>query len=662
MVPFNRRRFLKFGAGVGGGAALSRIAPRAAYALASSLDPAAIPKFVLPLVIPPAMPRTGTLSRQGGKNFDYYEIAVRQFRQRILPPPFEETTVWGYGSIQHPETFNYPSFTIEARFRKPVAVKWVNQLVDADNNYLPHLFTVDPTLHWANPPGGEAGRDMRPSFGPSTFPACLGAKPPPYTGPVPIVTHLHGADGTEEESDGFTEAWYLPDADDIPDGYATTGTYYEPFRGSSPLGDLWTPGSAVFSYENDQRPTALWYHDHALGMTRLNVYAGPAGFYLLRGGPEDAKDAELPGPAPQEGDPPGTRYYEIPLAIQDRSFHADGSLAYPASRASFGDYSGPFTPCPVPGTHPEQFISPYWVPEFFGDVMVVNGRAWPRLEVEQRRYRFRILNGCDARVLILRAGSLDNQTFRVLWLIGADGGFLPEPLPVPQVVLSPAQRADVIIDFTELPIGTDVVLFNLGPDEALDGVPSPPADPRTTGQVMLFRVQSPARTPDRSTPPNRLRLPRFTPLGPATHPTPRRVSLIESMVGAPAGVPNMVLLGTVDSQGKGVPLLWDDPPTETPVAGETEIWEIYNFTVDAHPIHLHETQFQLVDRQSMDGDPAPLPFAQESGFIDTVIALPHQITRIKVSFPRPGRFVWHCHILEHEDNEMMRPLVVLPAT
>jgi len=250
------------------------------------------------------------------------------------------------------------------------------RLAGAGGDFLPHLLAVDPTVHWANPPGGETGRDMPPTFE---------STPGPYTGSVPITTHLHGGD-TQDHSDGYAEAWYLPAARNLPDGFATEGSRYEYFREKSPLGDSWGPGNAVFEYANGQRATTMWYHDHTLGMTRLNVYAGPAGFYLLRGGPDDLPTGVLPGPAPKVGDGPGTRYYEIPVAIQDRSFNADGSLFYPDTRAFFDGFGGPYIP--------DSDVPPIWNPEFFANTMVVNGRTWPVLEVEPRRYRFRLLNGC----------------------------------------------------------------------------------------------------------------------------------------------------------------------------------------------------------------------------------------------------------------------------
>ncbi len=647
-----RRKFLKYGLAAGAGLALpwKDLGLRTfggARALAAipggTLNPASITKYVMPLVIPPAMPRTA------GGMVDYYEIAVRQFRQQILPGGMPLTTVWSYGSINHPGTFNYPAFTIEADYNQRVRVKWINDLKDASGNYLPHLLPVDPTLHWANPPGGTEGRDMRPMFKKT---------PDRYTGPVPMVPHLHGGHSAQE-SDGYAEAWYLPAAANIPAGYATEGTWYAFFKNefSKKFGGAWTPGTATFQYENDQRAGTFWYHDHTLGMTRLNVYAGPAGFYLLRHGPGDLPAGVLPGPAPGVGDNPFGRFYEIPIAIQDRSFNADGSLFYPDSRKFFDGFKGPYIP------HSD--VPPIWNPEFFGNTMVVNGRTWPRLEVEPRRYRFRFLNGCNARFLILKIvtdpmAARPAAAMLPFWQIGTDGGFLPKPVMLTHLLMSPAERADVLVDFTGLPAGTAVYLINEGPDEPFGGgapgTDFPAADPATTGQVMKFIVV-PLAGNDTSNDPARLTLPAFSPLGSAS--TTRQVSLNEqaSTFGRFDG-PVAAVLGTM-SGGNPVPRGWMEPITENPAIGATEIWEIYNFTEDAHPIHIHEIQFQVFDRQIMGGVSRP-PEAWEVGFKDTVIAYPGEITRVKALFDLAGLYVWHCHIVEHEDNEMMRPYFIGP--
>ncbi|OGO53668.1 MAG: bilirubin oxidase [Chloroflexi bacterium RBG_16_72_14] len=643
-----------------------------------TLDPLAMPKYRTPLLIPPVMPRAGTKPMMGGKPGDVYEISVRQISQQILPAGLPPTTVWGYGAVASATRnglliHNAPSLTIEAQWRRPVQVKWINELVDADGNYLPHLLPVDPTLHWANPPGGIDGRDMRPEFAET---------PGPYTGPVPIVTHVHGAVGVADDSDGYAEAWYLPAAANIPAGYATEGTWYDFFRNKAEgsYGDPWGPGFAVFQYPNLNRASTVWYHDHALGMTRLNVYAGPAGFYIVRGGPAGDKavhdgrfrkptPAVLPGPAPMAGDkfPPNKTYYEIPIAIQDRSFNTDGSLFYPDTREFFDQFTGPFVP--------DSNVSPIWNPEFFGNMIMVNGNTWPFQTVEQRRYRFRFLNGCQSRFLILDFGSIPGVE---AWQIGNEGGFLAAPVNITadhgnRLLMGLAERADMIVDFTNVLVG-DYVLGNVGPDEPFGGgVPGEDfdaADPDSTGQVMEFRVV-PAVAADPTTPPRFLVLPALAPL-PAEVAT-RPLALIEMMSEVHDG-PSEAVLGNVDEDGFGLEKMWSDPVSENPSVGDTEVWEFYNFTADAHPMHVHEVTFEVVNRQALVtnddgetepparlvGEPRP-PEAWESGVKDTVIAYPGEVTRIRATFETPGQFVWHCHIVEHEDNEMMRPYRIGPV-
>ncbi|OGO30289.1 MAG: bilirubin oxidase [Chloroflexi bacterium RBG_16_54_18] len=624
-----------------------------------SLDPLAITKFAMPLVIPPAMPRSGRARQPRTRTADYYEIAVRQFQQQILPAGLPVTTVWGYGSVNHPSTFNYPSFTIEARWKRPVRVKWINGLTDASGNFLPHLLPIDQTVHWANPPGP---RDY------------FSSDPSPYTGPVPIVTHVHGAH-TTDESDGYAEAWFLPRAQNIPAGYFRTGTWYDFFKNkfAQKYGESWEPGSASFQYLNDQRASTMWYHDHSLGMTRANVYAGPAGFYLLRGGPADGVTGTLPGPYPTVGSDPFGTFYEIPLAIQDRSFNDDGSLFYPDSREFFDGFAGPYIPDPTSD------ISPIWNPEFFGNTMLVNGRTWPVLNVEKRRYRFRFLNGCNSRFLILKltnAPRTDNDSPNTadyyFYQIGSEGGFLPAPVQLDYLLMGPAERADVIVDFSQVPVGTEVFLVNDAGDEPFGGgVPGDDfrtADWQTTGLVMKFIV-GPRQGADRSTPAMDLILPSLD-LLPAPDLT-RQVSLNEEdSETLPDVGPESALLGTVDLDSMpgtplGIPMMWMHPVSENPDTGDTEVWEIYNFTEDAHPIHLHEVMFEVVNREVFDpmspdaGQVRP-PEAWETGTKDTVVAYPGEITCIKAMFDLAGQYVWHCHIVEHEDNEMMRPYRIGP--
>jgi FtsP/CotA-like multicopper oxidase with cupredoxin domain len=686
MRRFSRRTFVAWVGGAGAGFYLFGRAPgmSAPVALAQipggTLDPTVVPKFQTPMLVPPVMPRADTITQRGGKNVDYYEISMKQFTQQVLPAGLPTTTVWGYGAKAAQSNrgllvHNAPSLTIEAMWGRPVRVKWINELVDGNGNFLPHLLPVDPTLHWANPPGGTAGRDSRPTFT---------ATPGRYTGPVPIVTHVHGAVGVADDSDGYAEAWYLPAEKDVPARYATVGTWYEFFAGkaTAAYGVVWGPGFATFQYPNENRASTIWYHDHALGMTRLNVYAGPAGFYIIRGGPhgDDAvRDrrtggrASLPGPAPRENDkfPPNKHYREIPIAIQDRAFNTDGSLFYPDTRAFFDEISGPYIP--------DTDISPIWNPEFFGNMIMVNGNTWPFQTVERRRYRFRFLNGCQSRFLVLDFRGIPGVE---VWQIGNEGGFLAAPVNLTAVngnrlLMGLAERADTIVDFTNVP-GGDYVLRNIGPDEPFGGGEPPDdfdvADPETTGQIMQFRVVS-AVDADDSTPPQFLRLPAITPLPRAT--VTRPLALLEEMSEFFADAPAEALLGTMAGNpnvapGAWVARMWEDDVSENPALGATEIWELYNATADAHPMHIHEIAFEVVNRQDISVDegkrevqvvpgsaPTP-PEPWETGLKDTVIAYPGQVTRVKGQFKTPGQFVWHCHIVEHEDNEMMRPYRIGP--
>jgi spore coat protein A len=706
----NRRQFLKISAATGLGLALPlRLGPlglRRAFAQlpGGTLDPLSVPKYQAPLVKPPAMAGFGGAKAPKGFGGDYYKISLRQFQQQILPSGLPQTTVWSYGPSNDQRTvarggsFFYPAFTIEAKYNRPVRVMWQNELKDENDDFLPHLLPVDPGLHWANPIGR---RDTRPNpvDDPDYWSNRYIGDDGRYIGPVPMVTHLHGAH-TREESDGYPEAWWLP-AGNWKVNYST-GRFFDYYAQKYGLGrgQGWGNGVATYTYPNDQRATTLWYHDHTLGMTRANVYAGPAGFYLIRGGPDDQvldtneQPAVLPGPAPTVGSDPFGTYYEIPIVIQGRSFNDDGSLFYPDNRAFFE------------GLNPDQLqipfiydqlginsdangwgygcngelsdVLPIWNPEFFANMMVVNGQTWPFLEVEQRRYRLRFLNGCQSRFLILKMSN--DMPF---YQIGADGGFLAAPAELNRLLMGPAERADVIVDFTNISVGTEIILLNLGPDEPFGGgepgTDFDAADPGSTGQVMQFRV-IPAISADTSTPPMYLSLPQIPTLVPDNT---RQVSLNEEesknifistdvdgnvvydcSSTEPFG-PTAALLGDLTEGGTGNPLLWMEPQTEVPDVDTTEVWEIYNFTEDAHPIHLHLVEFQVVGREQIGGGPSaagsngPMPW--ETGFKDTLIAYPGEVTRVQARFDIVGQYVWHCHILEHEDNEMMRPYHVGPV-
>ncbi len=382
------------------------------------------------------------------------------------------------------------------------------------------------------------------------------------------VVHLHGGK-TPPEGDGYPEDWYV--------------------RGQS----------RTYYYPNRQEPTLLWYHDHTMGINRLNIYAGLLGLYVIRDSAEDA--LHLP-----------SGKYEVPLVLMDRDLRRDGQLSYPVS------------------PDPER----PWVPEAFGEAHLVNGKLFPYLDVEPRKYRFRILNGANGRFyrLSLSPEIEMNQ-------IGTDQGLLSAPVPMKDVQLAPGERADVVIDFAEHR-GAQVLLMS----EAFT--------------LMQFRVAGTAVS-DASVLPATLRP--VERIAESSAVNTRRLTLDEQL--------NMV------SESMGMLLNktpWHMPITEKPLLNSTEIWELVNLTDDVHPIHLHMVKFQILDRRRFDAfeymtkgslrylGPAMAPEPNEMGWKDTARVNSHTVTRIIVPFVGyPGRYVWHCHILEHEDNEMMRPYEVV---
>jgi spore coat protein A len=627
-MGLTRRQALRVGLVTGagttalGGAAL---APSRG-AQAAPISASAIPQFVAPLWIPPAMPTAGLEPLS-------YSVAARPIRQQVLPAGYPATPVFAYGSTHNPGTFHAPGYTIESVAAHPTEVTWVNQLLDSRGHFVPSLFPVDPTLHWANPPGGPGGRDTMPSFT---------RTPGPYAGPVPMVVHLHGAH-VGQESDGYPEAWFLPDAVNIPRGYATSGSFYDRYRQeyADSYGLGWAPGSARSFYGNEQRATQLWYHDHALGLTRLNVRAGLHGMYIIRGGDSDLDLGQLPGPAPQPGDPPGLRYYEIPLILGDASFNADGTMYLPRVNAFGG--GGPY----VPATD----IPPIWNAVFFGSAITVNGNTWPSLTVEPRRYRFRLLNACAARPFVLKVvtNPLATRPARAalpIWVIGSDGGLLPAPVSLGSegLPVQPSERYDIIVDFTGLPVGTKLYLINEGGAASVG----------TTGSVLRFTV-APLASVDLSVPPDQLAALMPPPVARPVVTSIRQVSFNDVASSFNPGVTARYLCGTVGPHGAGRPRHWNDPVTEQPAYGSTEIWEIFNSCPAPHVFHIHLVQFRLLGRRKMAGGAVTGPAPYEAGDKDSVAAPGGQITRVEATFDRRGRYVWHCHILDHEDNEMMRP-------
>ncbi len=385
---------------------------------------------------------------------------------------------------------------------------------------------------------------------------------------VRTIAHVHGAK-VPPQGDGYPERW-------------------------------WTSGkSATFHYPNQQDAATLWYHDHAMGITRLNMFAGLFGFFIVRDEAEDALDL-----------PRGE--CDIPLVIYDRRLDRDGQLYYLTS----GDARAP------------------WVPEFYSNAIVCNGKLFPYLEVEPRRYRLRLLNAANGRSFHLTLSN--GQDFQQ---IGSDGGLLPQPVTLKDVTLFPAERADLVIDFSAH-AGEQIVLQ------------------QESQEVMQFRVRK-GGGKDRAALPQKLR------------PVPR-------IAEAEAVKTRLLTLGERDDYaGNSTMVLlngthWDRPVTETPTLDTVEIWSLLNLTGDAHPIHLHLVRFQILDRRPFDvfaynasktlryTGPAVPPPPQEAGWKDTVRTDPGMVTRIIVRFEGyPGRYVWHCHLLEHEDNEMMRPYDIL---
>jgi spore coat protein A len=548
------------------------------------------PRFVNPLpnALAPAF-----AFQPAGTNPDgtfHYEIQMAPFSQSVGLVGVGPAALWGYGSSDTGQGPTYPGRTFHVRKDTPITVRFTNALVDGWG--LPigrHLLPVDTSLHWAFSHLDEEIEDIG----------------------VPLVTHLHGGH-TESASDGLPEFWFTP-------GFAVTGPQWV---------------KETYTYDNDQEAGTIWYHDHALGITRLNVYAGLAGFYIVR----DEFDTGLPdNPI---GLPSGDQ--EVGFAIQDRMFTTDGQLYYPA---------GPQTK-----TSPEPSVQP----EFFGDVILVNGQAWPKLDVQRRKYRFRILNGSDSRFYSLRLNRTGRKPLTI-WAIGTDGGLLAAPVELKgALVIAPGERADVIVDFAEVGLGERIVVTNNAATPFPFGDPvAPPAD-----QIMAFDVslELPAGFADLPLPTSLRNGGAFTTGQPARR---RELLLFE---GSDDHGRIFALLGTADGGHRE----WDDPVTERVPFGDVEEWVVYNTTPDAHPIHVHLPQFELLwrapfravqDRKSGAlrnirlGAKMPTP-AWEQGPKDTAQMLPGEATAFRARFDRAGEYVWHCHILSHEDHEMMRRYTV----
>lgn len=493
---------------------------------------------------------------------------------------------------------------------------------------------------------------------------------PPHTPECRLNTHLHGGRvGDTEDGNPF-------------DAYGDR-------VGGQP--EIRPQESQTQTYANEQGPALLWYHDHALGITRTNVYAGLAGAYLLTdpdpvsgvalgvGNVPEITNPEHVSDLPDPNDPAGGKIpLHIPLVVQDKTLDADGQLVYPEK----------------------------WTPEFFGTTCLVNGKAFPYLDVQPRKYRFTFLNGSQSRFYSFRFNKPVTIT-----QVGVELGPIDAPQRITTILLGPAERADVVIDFSGLRPGTKVVMV----DTVLPvGVVSPT---RPLGDCMQFRVSATPVSAGSPTFPGAPVLPGWSETGPTPRPGagpwPRSKVTLEEVMGRGGkpimavvnGAPFMRRAGGIPGQpASGTMTHEPDAPftTEIVANGSTVEWLYLNLTADSHPFHTHLAHFEVVDRTPFDaagymmalgaaraarppgerldpkdypvpvtlGPPVPAP-PQERGPKDTVIANPGEITRIRlrVELPTAGaragrtelRYVYHCHILEHEENEMMRPLLVTLA-
>jgi spore coat protein A len=575
-----RRQLIERGAIVGIGLAVGRAGFPMPAPAAVRMTPK-LRRWVEPLPIPPVLDGRG-----GGKRFT---IAARESTTWKFHPDLPASRTWGYWSDSPEAGLPYLGPTIVAT-RRPddtvetsVTIEWRNELGKA---FLPN----DPTIMGAVMPGE----------------------------PAPIVTHLHGGEN-HPQYDGTPLQWYLGNGEHGPHYITNTFTYF-----------------------NEQRASMVWYHDHAVGNTRTNVYAGLAGAYLIR----DAQDTgEADNPLRLPAGP-----YEIPLVLQDKTFNADGSMFYPDAG--------------VTAYHPN------WVPEFFGDVAVVNAKIWPFVDVEPRRYRLRIVNGSQSRFYNLQFANEHSGRALPFTQIGTEGGFLRAPVPMTALLIAPGERADLIVDFAGQRNASFIVTNNAR-------APYPMGGRAGLAQLIKFRVSKALSGSDRTTPAASLQLP---PLARLAEASVTRIQHLSETLDPVTGAP--ITLNVEDApyleESTGLPGV-----TTRPASGDVEDWLLVNTTADTHPIHLHLVTFEVIDRRPFGAyDPKtqaityagpPVPAApNENGRKDTVQAHPGQVTRIRARFELPDegtielpdgvdnpQYVWHCHILEHEENDMMRAFEVV---
>ena len=480
------------------------------------LDPSTLTKYLDPLPVPAKL--DGTVAQT---------VTISEFTQRVLPSNFSagpyggKTLVWGYNN-------SYPGPTVEAKRGIPSRITYVNNL---NNPALLPFLPIDQTLNWADPLGCNHN------------PSCETQR---YTGPVPVVGHLHGGE-VPSAYDGGPNSWFTPGLGIIGPAFVTNS----------------------FTYPNAQEAATLWYHDHVMGITRLNVYAGLAGFYLLR---DPAKEpSNLPAGA-----------YEREVVFQDRMFDTNGQLLYPVNGDSHSDH-------------------PFWVDMFMGDTAVVNGKVWPYLNVEPRRYRFRLLNGSNSRIYTLQLQTTGGQAGPVFWQIGTDGGLLNKPVQVSQLTIAPGERADVMVDFTGKK-GTSYILKNSDSSHSSYGSSS-------LSELMKVNVSLPINGTDTS-------------LNPATGPNIRPNNpIVQLSPTVTSSTPVRYMTLEKDRNSGGFLLngkKFDDAITEKPRVGATEVWQIDNRTGDTHPIHLHLVQFQFLSSDSHHGGSYGSSDPNLGGWKDTV--------------------------------------------
>jgi spore coat protein A, manganese oxidase len=576
--------------------------------------------WVDPLPVPPVA--TKTFSPYYSLWADYYEINMTASRHQFnsgLPVPATDN-VWTYGQPGKASVLLGP--TIVAQTGRPVVVKYINNLPTALADF-PLKDSIDPTI--AGAPG---------------FNLADGEVPPGAA-----IPHLHGGH-TAARFDGTPEQWWTADG---VDGVVKGPDYV----------------TDTFTYLNDQPASLLWYHDHTMGATRFKPYLGLAAGYLLFDKVDNGTTIN------GQKVPSGYGTYHLPLIIQDKQFNADGTLFYPTkNNGEFPD-----------GAHP---VHPIWVPEFFGDTPVINGKAYPKLEAQPRRYRLRLLNGSQARFYNLHFKLARRDL--PFWVIGSEQGLLPQPAKKTGLLIAPGERFDVIVDFTGIPLGSAVMMTNDANAPYPDGTEEAPVP-----DLMKITINTavPANDPDTTVRPANLTLPAVPRLAATPDVAPRDIVLKENT--DKFDNPIEVLLNGYH---------FIDRTTDFIKAGTTETWQWINLTVDAHPMHPHLVASQVVNRQKIDVDAytaawdaylllgrsttkpnvanyligKPIgPAPEEMGYKDTVKAYPGMVTRTRAKFTLPatslldynwrtksyGSWVYHCHILEHEENDMMRPFEVV---